>query len=79
MDRRSFLLGAAAAVAAPAIVRIDNIMPVRNRLIVPEAVTEWRWEGREYKVVYHVQYDYPSTKKGLVLHLERVQPERGQP
>src|SRR5512134_3662312 len=38
MDRRSFLLGLGGVVAAPAIVKIANIMPVRNRLIVPASV-----------------------------------------
>jgi hypothetical protein len=35
MDRRSFLTGLGVVLAAPAIVHIDNIMPVRNRLLVP--------------------------------------------
>ena len=35
-SRRGFLLGLGAVLAAPAIVKIEHIMPVRNRLIVPE-------------------------------------------
>jgi hypothetical protein len=37
ISRRGLLTGLTAALAAPAIVRIDNIMPVRNRLIVPKS------------------------------------------
>src|SRR5262245_33235731 len=35
MNRRGFLIGAGAVLAAPAIVRYENIMPVRNRLLIP--------------------------------------------
>jgi hypothetical protein len=35
MNRRGFILGAGALLAAPAIVKYANIMPVRNRLYVP--------------------------------------------
>jgi hypothetical protein len=38
VHRRAFLTGLAAAFAAPAIVRYENIMPVRN-VIVPVAMT----------------------------------------
>lgn len=35
-SRRSFIGGLAALMAAPAIVRAGNIMPVRNMIIVPK-------------------------------------------
>ena len=36
IERRSFLIGGLSALAAPAIVRIENIMPVRKIIIEPE-------------------------------------------
>lgn len=35
MNRRGFLTGLISALAAPAIVRIDNIMPVRQSIVIP--------------------------------------------
>lgn len=36
-SRRSFLTGLGTLIAAPAIVRIDNIMPVRTVILTPDA------------------------------------------
>lgn len=44
-SRRGFLLGLGAALAAPAIVKIENIMPVRNRLMVSEMWVPVYWQG----------------------------------
>lgn len=44
LNRRGFLAGVGAVIAAPAIVKFANIMPVKNRLVVldpPEVGEEW--------------------------------------
>jgi hypothetical protein len=58
LNRRGFLIGAGAVLAAPAIVRAASLMPVRNRLIVPQSVTgDVRWEWR-------AGYPFPSVYDG---------------
>lgn len=45
IQRRNFIVGLASMLAAPAIVRAENIMPVRN-LIVPEPMVHGlRWQS----------------------------------
>ena len=44
MDRRGFLRGILAAGAAPAIVRVASLMPVRPAIIIP-TVEEFRADG----------------------------------
>ena len=39
-SRRSFLIGFGALIAAPAIVRATNIMPVRQMLVLPEKISD---------------------------------------
>lgn len=50
--RRGFLLGLGAAVVAPAIVKYANIMPVRNRLILPSYLDGIEPGGHYFAVVH---------------------------
>jgi hypothetical protein len=56
LPRRGFLLGLAAMIAAPAIVRVENIMPVRA--IVQPTTEQW-WKivdtdgGVEFRPMIH--------------------------
>lgn len=43
LPRRSFLLGLGAALAAPAIVRFESLMPVRTVLWTPQDGHYWQW------------------------------------
>ena len=43
ISRRNLLVGLGSALAAPAIVQIANIMPVRNRLLLPTPYTFSYW------------------------------------
>jgi hypothetical protein len=59
ISRRGFILGTAGLIASPAIVQIDNIMPVRLRLLAdPKTAAPLDWlpcDGRKVS-----RFDYPE-------------------
>jgi len=73
MNRRGFLTGLAAALAAPAIVRFENLMPVRG-IIVPIPRPGVRYSMRSIHlppgnfsldeiaaIIANHRYEYPSS------------------
>jgi hypothetical protein len=64
ISRRGFILGAAGLVASPAIVQIDNIMPVRPRILADLTAAApldlLPCDGREVR-----QIDYPELFKTI--------------
>jgi hypothetical protein len=52
LERRSFLFGLGALIAAPAIVRATNIMPVKQMLILPDRIGDITFDIEGKGTVY---------------------------
>jgi hypothetical protein len=61
-SRRSFLVGFGALIAAPAIVRATNIMPVRQMLILPDKLGDITFEISGYARSSLSQADFLLAK-----------------
>ena len=71
ITRRSVLIGAASTLAAPAIIRVADLMPVRNRLVMPMASASgsgWEWvripTDKPYILSAHQDYEIGAMRIG---------------